>query len=357
MPKLPIQPPNATQKLLNRWLKFMLWSLVVLLVVSEGANLLLPLLPINAVLCKRIQIETYKETGLWFSTQRMTLQWHLWEGITVKLHQLHLVPEKQPKTPALWDVQAKELSLGVNIFNLVLHQGNGAINQLTLDELSTTVQGTQGLDKLQAVLKKIAEKPAPPNAPRWIQSLHFSADGATFQFVPTKVTVKPLELTFPKLTGHFKQAQKKDPFDLTIDDLTASLQDLSKLRKLAVKPLATLSVNGEFSLLPKDKNQPVATHLQTLWQGITPLKHLNFTTDIPDVSALIHRLHQDGLLSNNPIRPLARLERWEQIQGMRNGEPQVYTDVHEDSSTANDTEDAPDIESCKSLNNCTPLGK
>ena len=319
----------------------------MLLVVSEGANLLLPLLPINAVLCKRIQIETYKETGLWFSTQRMTLQWHLWEGITVKLHQLHLVPEKQPKTPALWDVQAKELTLGVNVFNLVLHQGNGAISQLTLDELSTTVQGTPGLDELQAVLKKIAEKPAPPNAPRWIQSLQFSADGATFQFVPTKVTVKPLELTFPKLTGHFKQAQKKDPFDLTIDDLTASLQDLSKLRKLAVKPLATLSVNGEFSLLPKDKNQPVATHLQTLWQGITPLKHLNFTTDIPDVSALIHRLHQDGLLSNNPIRPLARLERWEQIQGMRNGEPQVYTDVHEDSSTANDTEDAPDIESCK----------
>jgi len=36
-----------------------------------------------------------------------------------------------------------------------------------------------------------------------------------------------------------------------------------------------------------------------------------------------------------------------QILGMRNGEPQVYTEVHEDSSTANDNEDAPDIESCK----------
>ena len=50
-------------------------------------------------------------------------------------------------------------------------------------------------------------------------------------------------------------------------------------------------------------------------------------------------------LSN--IRPLARLDRWEQILGMRNGEPQVYRDVHEDSSTANDNEDASDIESCK----------
>ena len=49
-------------------------------------------------------------------------------------------------------------------------------------------------------------------------------------------------------------------------------------------------------------------------------------------------------------RPLAWLDRWEQILGMRNGEPQVYTLVHEDSSTANDNEDAPDIESCKRSN-------
>ena len=46
-------------------------------------------------------------------------------------------------------------------------------------------------------------------------------------------------------------------------------------------------------------------------------------------------------------RPLAGLDRWEQILGMRNGEPQVYTKVHEDSSTANDNEAAPDIKSCE----------
>jgi hypothetical protein len=46
-------------------------------------------------------------------------------------------------------------------------------------------------------------------------------------------------------------------------------------------------------------------------------------------------------------RLFAWLNRWEQILGMRNGEPQVYTLVHEDSSTANDNEDAPSIESCK----------
>jgi proteic killer suppression protein len=46
------------------------------------------------------------------------------------------------------------------------------------------------------------------------------------------------------------------------------------------------------------------------------------------------------------IRPVTWLDRWVQILGMRNGEPQVYTLVHEDSSTANDNEDAPDIESC-----------
>jgi hypothetical protein len=46
-------------------------------------------------------------------------------------------------------------------------------------------------------------------------------------------------------------------------------------------------------------------------------------------------------------RPLAWLERWEQILGMRNGEFEVYTAVHKNSSTANDNEDAPDIESCK----------
>ena len=50
--------------------------------------------------------------------------------------------------------------------------------------------------------------------------------------------------------------------------------------------------------------------------------------------------------SDSDSRPFSRLERWEQILGMRNGEPQVYTEVHEDSSTANDNEDAPDIESC-----------
>jgi hypothetical protein len=56
-----------------------------------------------------------------------------------------------------------------------------------------------------------------------------------------------------------------------------------------------------------------------------------------------------GIILNSILnkRPLARLDRWEQILGMRNGEPQVYTEVHEDSSTANDNEDASDIESCK----------
>ena len=46
-------------------------------------------------------------------------------------------------------------------------------------------------------------------------------------------------------------------------------------------------------------------------------------------------------------RPLAWLERWVQILGMRNGEFEVYTEVHKNSSTTNDNEDAPDIESCK----------
>ena len=82
---------------------------------------------------------------------------------------------------------------------------------------------------------------------------------------------------------------------------------------------------------------------------------------------------------NNDNRPLARLDRWEQILGMlfackqvalatKNGEPQVYRDVHENSliapsiilpkveNTANDNvkrstfsrpADAPDIEPCK----------
>ena len=46
-------------------------------------------------------------------------------------------------------------------------------------------------------------------------------------------------------------------------------------------------------------------------------------------------------------RPLAWLERWVQILGMRNAEFDVYTEVHKNSSTANDNKDAPDIESCK----------
>ena len=55
------------------------------------------------------------------------------------------------------------------------------------------------------------------------------------------------------------------------------------------------------------------------------------------------------------LSPFAQLKKGEQILGMRNGEPQVYTEVHEDLSTANDNEDAPDIESCKKSTHLFPL--
>ena len=54
-----------------------------------------------------------------------------------------------------------------------------------------------------------------------------------------------------------------------------------------------------------------------------------------------------------------------QILGMRNGEFEVYTEVHKNSSTANDnvkrstfsrSADAPDIESCKRSTEVTEKG-
>jgi hypothetical protein len=109
-------------------------------------------------------------------------------------------------------------------------------------------------------------------------------------------------------------------------------------------------------------NPPIALP-PALLEEITPAD----ITGLPPATGLVHRFTyavssedkllnqlkqwvkpQPSALKSPPfVKLLARLKRWEQILGMRNAEPQVYTLVHEDSSTANDNEDAPDIEPCK----------
>ena len=328
MPKLPNQPPNATesdtsrvlqQKPLTRWLKLVGWSLVVLLVVSEGANLLLPLLPINENLCKRIQTEAYKETGLWLSTKTISLQWHLWEGTTVKLHDLDLLPHKtvvEQKTAInpLWSIGLKELSLGVDVFSLIFNKGNGAIYQLAVENPTVTVKGKTGFTDLQATFKRIAEKPKPPNAPRWIEQLDFSGKNANILLQPP-FQGETLRLTLPTVKGYFKQFKAIDPFELTLTELEGVLL----AETTAKKPFASFSAQGNFLLPAMQKNGKRLSQWKTVWQVAEGIHKLAFTVESDDSNRLIQSLLQQGLLDENPLKKASLQPKKLKLQGQLEG--------------------------------------
>ena len=327
MPKLPTQPPKATdlhvpkaKEHLNRWLKLFGWSLVVLLVVSEEVNLLLPLLPINDILCKRIQNEAYKETGLLLSTKTISLQWHLWEGATVKLHDLDLLPHKtvvEQKTAInpLWSIRLKDLSLGVDIFSLVFNKGNGAIYQLAVENPTVTVKGKTGFSDLQATFKRIAEKPKPPNAPQWIEQLDFSLAHTTILLSPP-VQEETLRLNLPTIKGQFNQRLAIDPFDITLTDVKALLV-AEKIK--TQKRLATISAKGDFSLPAANRNAKVLTQWETIWQVAEGIHKLAFTVESGDSNRLIQSLLQQGLLDENPLKKASLQPKKMKLQGQLEG--------------------------------------
>lgn len=297
--------PIIKQVLANRWLKWFGWLLLLLFALSEGLNLLLPLLPINDLVCRQIEQEAYRQTGLRVAIKKIHYQWHLWEGISTQLTSVQVLPNHVVQASLPWQFNTKELTVGIDALALIFNRGNYALQRLDFQQPTLQFKGVDGVNTFIKTVDILTKKPTPVGSPRWVNKLALSAFQAQVILTPASnkfqrtVTMAPnLVLAVPRVNAIFQQATKTDPIALQFTRLqTQWFRQVVNTRQA----LGSLQATARFLFELPNPNEPNSTNWQQFWHFTQALKKADLETTIPSVKRIVTTLHQLQLVSANPL--------------------------------------------------------
>jgi hypothetical protein len=308
MPTPPLQiiqipPPHIKYTLLKRLFKRLAWVLLILFALTEGLNLLLPLLPVNNFICRKIEQEVSHQTGLRFSVKTFRFQWHLWQGIRTQLTGLQVLPTAVTTKLLPWQLTVRQLTVGVDVIALVFNGGTYALQRIELEQPALQFNGIAGVNTFIKTVDILTKKPPPPHTPRWVNQLALEASQAAVTLTPIQpkhqTPLPNLLLVIPHVQANFQQATKTDPILLQFNSLQTQWFTQSHQYR---KPLGSLQATARFRFELPNPNEPNSTNWQQFWHFFQALKIVNVASSIPSVSTVVTTLHQLSILPSNPFQ-------------------------------------------------------